>query len=68
MSYETAKKCFSENVRLVSPPGSDLTRATLWNLNAGLTRLTDAIHQDIGHLEAQIDALRREIQQLRKQR
>ncbi len=66
MSYENAEKCFNENINLVSPTGNDRERIMLWNLNTGLTRLASALSQDIGHLEAQIDALRVEVQRLRK--
>jgi hypothetical protein len=66
MSYELAQKCFDENVRLATPHSNERTRMMEWNLNAGLARLAEALSQDVGHLEAQIAALRSEIQQLRK--
>jgi hypothetical protein len=48
MSYERAKNCFDENIRLFANPQSQPEKYNLYN---GLTNLTNAIETDLGSIK-----------------
>jgi len=58
MTYNEAKACFQENGRHLSPESDPV----LWNLNAGLDTLTDAIEQDMAHLRDVLDRVVRALE------
>jgi hypothetical protein len=44
MSYQAAKRCFDENLQALQSPETD---PQAWNLNTGLSSLTEAVEYDL---------------------
>jgi len=66
MSYDNARRMFTENIQFSTPPGNKWERINAFNLNNGLMQLAEALSEDMGHLQAQISQLRQEIQRLQR--
>lgn len=47
MSYFKAKECFKDNVPRIDPS----TEPIMFNINNGLSNLTEAIEQDMMHIK-----------------
>lgn len=62
MSLSDAQRMFAENVNLVSPHGNKPERMLQWNLNSGLYQMA----QSLRALESEVEALRHEVQRLRR--
>lgn len=66
MSFDGAKKKFSENVQLASTPvGANPKMYQEWNLNSGLVSLTEAIFEQFAQVQIRLGAIE---QLLRSQR
>jgi len=62
MSYEKAKQCFRENVRLIASPQKD---PIMWNLCTGLAQLVEELEQDIRILQRKIEAIDSDVKSMR---
>lgn len=62
MSYEQAKKCLME-VRRLAPAA---TKPVEFDIASALIALTDAIEHDFKSLHSEINALRRQVEDLKR--
>lgn len=45
--FKKAKTCFTENLSEIDSQSKNRNELLLWNLNAGLSNLTDAVQQEL---------------------
>ena len=60
MSYETALRCFDENVKLIGTPGPGNHPAYLeYNLNKGLANLAEHLARELVTIHQRLDIIQR---------
>jgi hypothetical protein len=65
MSFYKAKACFKENLGLLPSQSKTREDSLLWNLNAGLHNLTEAMESDLSDLKSRLDRVEAILRQLR---
>jgi hypothetical protein len=66
MAYSSARRCFEANIREMS--SRDVQTDVASNLSKGLSELTATLAVDIQDLRTQLEAIRKELDQLKVER